>query len=66
MIRKLLSLVLRLVRGKNQPMPWEHGPKFQNQNQNSRASELPRDKYGRWIVNGGEVNDWNHATLDEE
>jgi hypothetical protein len=61
-MRKLLNLVLRLVRGKNRPMPWEHGPKIQKQN--LKASDLPRDQYGRWIVDGGEPNDWHYQNRD--
>ena len=47
-------------------MPWEHGPKFQkNQNQEpSKRFSPDRDEYGRWIVAGGEVNDWHYKNND--
>jgi hypothetical protein len=45
-------------------MPWQHGPKFQKeQNPKSQVSDLPRDKYGRWIIGGGEPNDWNYGEV---
>jgi hypothetical protein len=41
-------------------MPWEHGPAFQIKVLN------PRDEYGRWIIDGGEPNDWNYGNQFDE
>ena len=64
-MRKLQELFLKFLRGAKKPMPWQHGPKFQKeQKQKSQATDLPRDKYGRWIIGGGEPNDWNYGKLN--
>lgn len=60
MLQKLRYLALRLVRGNRKPMPWEHGPAFQIKVLN------PRDEYGRWIIDGGEPNDWNYGNQFDE
>jgi hypothetical protein len=53
-MRKLLNLILLFVRGKQRPLPHQHGPAFQAKLQQEQKKKLtpanhPRDEYGRWI-----------------
>ncbi len=53
-MRRIKNALLRLVRGNKKPMPWEHGLKFQKEQQKKveppkEWQKLPRDDKGRWI-----------------